>query len=97
MARILQQQEGRYARIELDSGEKIVLSIAQVGIAIYEPGFLNILRKRTIKEWMPSQVREFVAKFSGHNPNLSPFGYTVEQLSSFSSIAELEEYLSLYI
>jgi hypothetical protein len=65
----MQFEEGRYATIELDSGERIRLSVAQTGIALFEMRFFGVLRKRTIAEWNPSQLDQFIYKFGGQAPN----------------------------
>lgn len=96
---VMQYEEGVYATIELDSGERIRLSVAQTGIAIFEMRFFGVVRKRTIAEWNPSQVNEFMYKLGmplpGEAENMTPFRYTVLRLTQMKSIKALEEYLNL--
>jgi hypothetical protein len=97
MSRIMLFKEGQYATIELDSGERVMLSVAQSGIALFQVGFLGLFRKRTIAVWNPSQVKEFVYKLGGQSPNMTPFRYSVEKLASMKTIEEIEEFLRLAI
>jgi hypothetical protein len=97
MSRIIQFKEAQYATIVLDSGEKIRLSVAQTGIALFEMGFFGLVKKRTIAEWDPSQLNEFIYKLGGQAPNMTPFRYSVEKLASMKSIEEIEEILRLAI
>lgn len=84
--------ESRYSTVQLDSGEKIMLSVTQQGITIFKMRFLGFLPGEKIAEWLPNDLDRFVAKFGGDS-NGSPFRYAVESLMSFASILEIKRYL----
>ena len=95
---VMQYEEGRSATIELDSKERIKLSVAQVGIAIFEMRFFGTVVKRTIAEWSPTELNDFMRKLGmplpGEAENITPFRYTVQRLTQMKSIKALEEYLN---
>lgn len=94
MPRIITYQEGRFSTIQLDSGEKVMLSVAQTGIVIFQMKFLGLLPGRKIAEWSLDDLPDFIARLGGDTPTGSPFRYAVDQIATFTSIRELESALS---
>ena len=84
--------ESRYSTVQLDSGEKVMLSVTQQGIAIFKMRFLGLLPGHKIAEWLPNDLDRFVEKFGG-DPDGSPFRHAVGLLMSFPSILEIKRYL----
>lgn len=93
MSCIITYKEGRYSQIKLDSGERILLSVAQPGIVIFKLRFWGLVPGLKIAEWSPADLARFVLLFGGAPQNQTPFKYVVERLSSFESIASLRQFL----
>ncbi|MCK4814192.1 hypothetical protein KA005_00355 [bacterium] len=93
MSRIIAYKEGRYSQIKLDSGERILLSVAQSGIVIFKLRFLGLVHGPKIAEWSPKDLARFMLLFGGAPLNQTPFKYTVEKLASFESIESLRQFL----
>lgn len=94
MPRIITYKESRYSTIELDSKERVMISVAQTGIVIYEMKFLGLIPKRTIASWALADLPDFLTRLGGAAPTGSPFRYTVDQIATFPSIRDLEEALA---
>jgi hypothetical protein len=93
MSRIITYKEGRYSQIKLDSGERIMLSVAQSGIVIFKLRFFGLVPGPKIAEWLPEDLARFMLLFGGAPLSQTPFNYTVEKLSSFESIESLLQFL----
>ena len=94
MSRIITYEEGRYSQIKLDSGERILLSVAQPGIVIFKLRFFGLVPGPKIAEWSPQDAARFMLLFGGASLNQTPFKYTVEKLASFGSIESLRQFLT---
>ena len=93
MADIVTYVEQRYSMMKLDSGERIMLSVSQSGIAIYKMRFLGLVPGPKIAEWLPQDLDRYVDLFGGEHSSGSPFRFAVEKLASFHSIKDLRAYL----
>ena len=94
MSKIITYKEGRFSQIKLDSGERIMLSVAQNGIVIFKMRFFGVVPGPKIAEWSPQDLSRFMLLFGGASLNQTPFNYTVEKLSSFDSIQSLNAFLA---
>lgn len=94
MAKIITYKEGCFSQIKLDSGERIMLSVAQTGIAIFKMRFFGAVPGRKLGEWSPQDLSRFMLLFGRAPLNQTPFNYTVEKLSSFDSIKSLSAFLA---
>lgn len=94
MPRVITYKEGRFSTVQLDSGEKVMLSVAQTGIVIFQMKFLGMLPGRKIAEWSIHDLPDFIARLGGTGPTGSPFRYAVDQIAAFPSIRELEAALT---
>lgn len=93
MSKIVTYSEQRYSMIKLDSGERIMLTLSQAGIVIFQMHLLGVVPGQKIAEWLPQDLDRYVDLFGGEHPNGSPFRFAVEKLASFKSIKELRAYL----
>ena len=95
MSDIITFSDPKFTQIKYESGERILLSNADSGIAIFEIIFFGLMRRRTIFKWAPLMMPLFVSKFSIQmNHEHSQFRQVVDKLLTFRNIAELEEFLS---
>ena len=94
MPRVITYKEGCFSTVQLDSGEKVMLSVAQTGIVIYQMKFLGMLPGRKIAQWTVQNLPDFIARLGGTGPTGSPFRYAVDQIAAFPSIRELEAALT---
>lgn len=93
MTKIITYREPRYCMMKLESGERIMLSIAQSGIVIYRMRCFGLIRVSKIAQWLPQELDRYVALFGGEHPTGGPFRYAVDKLASFGSIRDLRAYL----
>lgn len=94
MAQIITYKEGAYSQIRLSSGERILLSVGQSGIAIFKLYFFGFFPGRKLAEWHSSQLADFMFFFGGAPLNQTPFNYTVNKLTSFDNILSLSKFLA---
>jgi hypothetical protein len=94
MSKIITYKEGAYSQIKLDSGERILLSVAQTGIVIFKMRFFGVIPGPKLAEWPPDLLSRFMLLFGGAPLNQTPFNYTVEKLTSFDSIKSLSAFLA---
>ena len=94
MSKVITYQEGSYSQIKLDSGERILISVASAGIIIFKMRFLGVVPGPKIAEWLPQDLSRFMMLFGGAPLNQTPFAYTVEKLCSFGSIQSLRTFLA---
>lgn len=93
MADIVTYKEGRYSQIKLDSGERILLSVAQSGIVIFKLRLLGLAPGPKIAEWLPQDLDRFLDLFGGAPADQNPFRFTVDKLATFGSIKEIRAFL----
>lgn len=94
MSRIITYKEGCYSQIKLTSGERIMLSCAEMGATIFKMRFFGLVPDSKIGEWKQADVARFMFLFGGASPNQTPFRFTVEKLCSFDSIEQLREFVT---
>lgn len=94
MSKVITYKEGRYSTIQLDSGEKVMLSVAQTGIVVFQMKFLGLVPGRKIAEWAIHDLPDFIACLGGTTPTGSPFRYAVDRIAAFPSVLELEAALT---
>jgi len=71
MGTIKTYKEQRYATVVLDSGEAVMLSVAQDGIAIFKMRFAGLIPGPRIGSWAPIDLDRFLevrARGSGDAP-----------------------------
>lgn len=93
MSRIITYKEGCYSQIKLTSGERIMLSCAEMGATIFKMRFFGLVPDSKIGEWKQDDVARFMLLFGGGSPNQTPFKRTVDKLTSFDSIEQLNDFL----
>ncbi len=93
VGRIKTYKEMRFATVVLDSGEAVMLSVSQEGIAIFKMRFRGLLPGPKIGEWPPNDLDRFLAKFGRHSEQGSPFRATAEFLASFPDVRSLQRYI----
>jgi hypothetical protein len=89
MGEVITYEEPRYSMVRLDSGERVLLSVAQDGIVLYRMRLGGFLPGSRIGSWTPGQIHDFVDRFGFNDPGVSPFRSTVEFIAGFSNIDEL--------
>ena len=81
--------------VQLDSGEKVMLSVTQDGITIFAMRFGGLLPGRKLRHWSILDLEHFLDRFGGQPPpDCSPFRHAVNNLSYYPSIAALEDYVA---
>lgn len=93
MGTIKTYKEQRFATVILDSGEMVMLSVAQEGIAIFKMRFGGLLPGPKIGAWAPNDLDRFLAKFGKEPTQGSAFRATVEFIASFPNLKRLQEYI----
>ena len=93
MGTIKTYREQRYATVVLDSGEAVMLSVAQEGIAIFKMRLGGWIPGPKIGVWPPNDLDRFLTKFGRNPKGGSPFRSTVEFLASFPDVATLQRYI----
>ena len=93
MSRVVTYTEGQYSMVQLDSGERVMLSLAQSGIVIFKMRLGGLLPGPKIAEWLPNDLDRYIDLFGGDHPTGTPFRFAVERLASFESIKDLRAYL----
>ena len=94
MSQIITYQEGCYAQIRLTSGERIMLSCAEMGVTIFKMRCFGLIPGPKIAEWKMNDLERFMVLFGGAPASQTPFNYTVQKLAAFDSIEELREYVT---
>ena len=84
-----------YCQLKLDSGERILVSIADSGIRISKLGFGGRFRTGTIWKCGRDEIREAYKLFEDpEKPIDSTLDAIKDRLSSFKSIADVKRFLS---
>ena len=94
MSKVITYEEGSFSQIKLDSGERIMLSVAQTGMVIFKMRFFGLVPGPKIAEWSTQDLSRFMLLFGGAPQNQTPFKNTVDKLSSFDSIQSLRAFLN---
>ncbi|MEY2493625.1 MAG: hypothetical protein QOJ45_117 [Verrucomicrobiota bacterium] len=95
MSRIITYKEQRYSMVQLDSGEKVMISITQDGVTIFAMRFGGLLPGRKLAEWSIFDLEHFLDRLGGQPPpGSSAFRHAVNNMTEYPSIAALEAYLA---
>ena len=94
MSEIITYKEGAYSQIKLDSGERIMLSVAQTGIVIFKMRFFGVVPGPKLAEWPPQEMARFMMLFGGAPLDQTPFKFTVDKLCTFDTIDSLKSFLA---
>lgn len=95
MAKVVNYKEGRYCQLKLDSGERVLISIAQTGIKISKLRFGGIIPSNTICNWGASDLRSAIDIFADPNkPTKHPLDAIRDKLIECYSIEEIKQVCS---
>ncbi len=94
MSCVITYKEGCFSQIKLTSGERILLSCAENGTAIFKMKFFGTVIDSKIAEWKLNNLSRFMLLFGGAPSNQTPFNFTVQKLTSFDSIEQLRKYVT---
>lgn len=87
--------ERMYCQLKLDSGERILISIAHSGIRISKLGFGGRLRTSTIWKCKRDEIREAFELFADPDkPLTSTLDAIKDKLIDFESIADVKGFLN---
>jgi hypothetical protein len=82
--------KGVFCQLQLDSGERILVSIAQSGVKIFKIGFMGIFPMKTI--WESSSIEEMVKIFvNSQTQAMSPLDAIIEKLRNCKNIEKILE------
>lgn len=77
-----------YARLKLDSGEQIMISVSQTGVKIFKMKWAGLFPKSTL--WESKSIEELGEKFfDKHNPLQSPLDSMIQKIIDCQSAAEV--------
>jgi hypothetical protein len=85
--------EGSFCQVKLDSGEHVLISIAQTGIKLFQLGLAGLVPTSTLADWsiaeIPSAIRVFADLDAPQKPPLDAIRDRILQCRSTSDIREL--------
>lgn len=94
MGEVVNYKEGRYCQLKLDSGERILISIAQSGIKIVKLSFGGLIPTSTIWNCSIADVRKAINLFVDQEELLiHPLDAIKGKLIDFKSIADVKSFL----
>lgn len=92
MSKIITYREGAFCQIKLDSKERILISIAQEGIAIIKLKLGGIIPGKRIANWNITEIHEVINNFvDTSEPFLHPLDAIVRKILQCKSIKDIEE------
>ncbi|OGY41286.1 MAG: hypothetical protein A2Y67_00580 [Candidatus Buchananbacteria bacterium RBG_13_39_9] len=81
---------GVFCQLQLDSGERILISIAQSGVKIFKLGFMGVFPMKTI--WESSSVEKMVKIFvNSQTQDMSPLDAVIKKLENCKNIEQILE------
>jgi hypothetical protein len=84
-----------FCQLKLDSGERVLISIAQTGIKLFQLGLAGLLPIRTVAEWDISQIRTAIRIFEDFDaPQKPPLDAIRDKLLHCRSIADIEDLIT---
>jgi hypothetical protein len=87
--------DGCYCQIQLDSGERVLISIAQSGIALFQLDVHGLTAIATLAEWSTGEIPEVIQLFADLAiPEKPPLDAIRDRLLQCSSILQLMELIS---
>lgn len=81
-----------FCQLKLDSGERVLISIAQTGIKLFQLGLAGLVPIRTVAEWDIPQIWTAIRIFADLDaPQKPPLDTIRDRLLRCRSIADIEE------
>ena len=86
--------KGMFCQIKLESGERILISIAQNGVKIFKLGFMGMIPVKTL--WESNDIAHIVEIFADPaNPEKPPLDAIRDELIDCKSIKEILDKINL--
>ena len=95
MAKVIAYRPPGFSQLQLDSGERILISCAQTGVRISKLGFFGLFPTKVIADWPISRIDEVIALFADPaNPNDPPLDALMKKLGACATIDEVGQLCS---
>lgn len=83
-----------FCQVRLDSGERVLISIAQSGIQLRRLALGGLVPRELVAEWPVAHLREAVDLFADPaRPSQHPLDTIKDKLLTMQSLADLREFL----
>ncbi len=87
--------KGVYSQIKLDSGERVLLSIAANEIKIFKLKFFGTMPSQTV--WEFSDLFQFADLLQKNGYSAHPLDVLVEKVKDYSNIGQLQKELKNFV
>ncbi|MBB5020704.1 hypothetical protein [Desulfurispira natronophila] len=93
MGKTLKYDDGRYAKILFESGDKIQISVVKTGVQIHTLRLFALVPDKLLGHWGGDDFMHFVELFAPGQPKHLIFQEAVNTLKTFGSPKEVAEYI----